>query len=173
MALWTFASAIEKNKCSGMGIMFENIYRKSSMRHCMPLSNSKIFTAKKLFVFILFMLSLLGIAGGCDQSTRPQLGTVHGKVTLDGKPLVGVGVAFRSDSEKAARESTAVTDDTGKYALNYIRDIPGAAVGTHRVRIVFSGKISRAIQEKYNTKSILRKEVVAGDNEINFDLTSK
>jgi hypothetical protein len=119
---------------------------------------------------ILVMMS----AGGCNQSTRPELGFVHGKVTLDGKPVKGAGVGFRP--ETGARESTGSTDADGNYTLHYIREINGAAIGWHAVRIS-TGDIPRGIPElvpeKYNTKSKLRKEVVAGENEIDFALTSK
>jgi hypothetical protein len=82
-------------------------------------------------------------------------------------------VAFRLEGENAARESTAVTDDGGHYALNYIRDIAGTAVGKHRVRIILPNWFPPSVQEKYNTKSTLREEVAAGDNKIDFHLTSK
>jgi hypothetical protein len=119
---------------------------------------------------------LLGfmLASGCGRDTRPELGTVHGQVTLDGKPLKGAGIGFRPES--GTRESMGATDDEGNYTLNYIRDIQGAAVGLHTVRISTANPRSgkpELVPKQYNTASTLRKEVIAGDNVIDFDLKSK
>jgi hypothetical protein len=134
--------------------------------------SEKRIGGKRIALWIGIFLFLA--AAGCNQSTRPELGFVHGKVTLDGKPVKGAGVGFRPKS--GARESTGSTDAEGNYVLHYIREINGAAVGLHTVRIS-TGDIPRGIPElvpeKYNTKSNLQKEVIAGDNEINFELTTK
>ena len=78
--------------------------------------------------------------------------------------------------EGRGRNSTAFTDSDGTYSLNYIRDIQGAAVGWHTVRIstrdIRAGK-PELVPERYNTKSQLRIEVVAGENAIDFPLASK
>ncbi|MGA2797822.1 MAG: carboxypeptidase regulatory-like domain-containing protein [Thermoguttaceae bacterium] len=124
----------------------------------------------------LITACLLGfiLTSGCTQSTRPKLGAVHGKVALDGKPLKGAGVGFRP--EGGGRESMGATDDEGNYTLNYIRDIQGAAVGWHIVRISTANPRAgrpELVPKQYNTESALRKEVIAGDNVIDFDLKSK
>jgi hypothetical protein len=120
--------------------------------------------------------SLLGfiLTSGCGHGTRPELGTVHGKVTLDGKPLKGAGIGFRPES--GARESMGATDADGNYTLNYIREVQGAAVGWHTVRISTANPSAgkpELVLKQYNTASTLRQEVAAGDNTINFDLKSK
>jgi hypothetical protein len=117
------------------------------------------------------VLCAMALAAGCNSDTRPELGLVRGKITLDGKPLAGAGIAFRPES--GARESRSITDDQGRYELNYIREIQGAAIGWHAVRIIPGGRTPISVQEKYNLRSKLRRQVVAGDNEINFELTSK
>ena len=111
---------------------------------------------------------------GCGQGTRPPLGTVHGKVTLDGKPLAGAGVVFQPVGR--GRDSMGVTDADGNYVLNYIRDIQGAAVDSHTVRITAGDPLSgkpEPVPPRYNVKTELRKEVKAGDNAIDFELTSR
>lgn len=123
---------------------------------------------------VVGLLLLLGLGLGCNRSTRPPLGLVHGKVTLDGKPLAGAAIAFLP--EGPGRESTAFTDSDGNYTLNYIRDIQGAAVGWHRVRISTGDPRSgtpELVPKRFHANTELRKEVVDGDNEINFDLPSK
>jgi hypothetical protein len=114
------------------------------------------------------------LTSGCERGTRPELGTVHGKVTLDGKPLKGAGIGFRPES--GARESMGATDADGNYTLNYIREIQGAAVGMHTVRISTANPSTgkpELVPKQYNTASTLRKEVIAADNVIDFDLKSK
>jgi hypothetical protein len=120
------------------------------------------------------VLLLLLLACGCQHGTRPSLGLVHGRVTLDGKPLADAIVNFTPDGK--GRNSTAATDSDGAYSLNYIRDIQGAAIGWHTVRITTgdprSGKPELA-PARYNTQSQLRREVTAGANVIDFPLVSK
>ena len=68
-----------------------------------------------------------------------------------------------------------VTDADGNYTLNYIRDVQGAAVGRHSVRITAGDPVTgkpEPVPARYNVKTELRKEVKAGENEINFDLPS-
>ncbi len=113
------------------------------------------------------------VISGCSHGTRPPLGTVHGKVTLDGKPLAGAGVVFQPEGR--GRDSTGFTDGDGNYTLNYIRDAQGAAVGWHSVRITAGDPVTgkpEPVPARYNVKSELRKEVKAGDNKIDFDLSS-
>jgi hypothetical protein len=131
----------------------------------------QIFACRTLIAGALLGLILIS---GCDRGTRPELGTVHGKVTLDGKPLKGAGVGFRPES--GARESMGATDAEGNYTLNYIREVQGAAIGLHIVRISTANPSAgkpELVPKQYNTASTLRKEVAAGDNTIDFDLKSK
>jgi hypothetical protein len=123
---------------------------------------------------VLAILLSMSLSSGCHRGTRPDLGLVHGRVTLDGKPLADAIVTFTPEGR--GRNSTAFTRSDGTYSLNYIRDIQGAAVGWHNVRIntgdVRTGKPELA-PERYNTKSRLRIEVVAGENAVDFPLASK
>ena len=125
------------------------------------------------FSVLAILLSMI-LSCGCHRGTRPDLGLVYGRVTLDGKPLADAIVSFTPEGQ--GRNSTAFTDNDGAYSLNYIRDIQGAVVGWHTVRIstkdIRAGKPELA-PERYNTKSQLRKEVVAGENAIDFPLVSK
>ncbi len=120
----------------------------------------------------LTVLLCAAVLSGCSHGTRPPLGTVHGRVTLDGQPLPGAGVVF--EPEGRGRASMGVTDTGGNYTLNYIRDIQGAGVGWHSVRITAGDPVTgkpEPVPARYNVKTELRKEVKTGDNEINFDLS--
>ncbi len=132
--------------------------------------------APTIFQCACMIAVFIGIAGvsGCGSGDRPPLGTVHGKITLDGKPLAGASVGFVPKS--GGRESSGVTDAEGNYELKYIRDIMGAKVGAHTVRISTAHDRARkteTVPARYNVKSTLQKEVAAGDNVIDFDLTTK
>lgn len=135
---------------------------------------------------------------GCGGSDLPELGYVEGYVKLDGKPLPNVVLTFQPDK---ARPSYGRTDEDGWYELIYTDDNPGAVIGNHIVRISSADAAGGAeddgsyeenyedggsyedgeqpeesrgekIPRKYNRDSELARDVKAGDNEFNFDLTS-
>lgn len=117
-------------------------------------------------VFFIACLLLMGCSGAGD---RPDLGEVSGIVTLDGQPLAHASISF---IQEGFRPSIGQTDDQGRYELTYIRDIKGAAVGTHMVKIKVFGPGAQKVPPRYNSESELTCEVKPGHNEINFDLTS-
>lgn len=128
----------------------------------------------------LMLVASLGLLAttGCGDSSG--LSNVTGVVTLDGNPYPNAQVRF---VPKGGRPSMGLTDETGKYRLHYMRDQFGAAPGSYTVDITTShtstsdtdgGKTPpEKIPARYNTKSELIKEVTAGENVINFELTSK
>lgn len=154
--------------------------------------NSKL-AVRRAAVLTVILLGLPGCGGPSDQ---PELGQVHGAITLDGKPLSGVAVVFQPDSGRPARGRT---DAEGKYELTYIRDIRGTKVGRNRVEVApseegeeeednsadadaeadsqqaqrraLSGRPK--IPARYNTKSELEVDVKPGDNTFDFQLESK
>lgn len=131
--------------------------------------------------FAIMVCFLSGCGGGADD--MPDVGHVTGVVTLDGAPLANAKVFF--SPTESGRTSEAVTDAEGKYELRYIRDIMGAKVGEHSVRVTTGapaiigddGKVEtpavpEKVPAKYNTESTLKKEVKPGDQEIDLQLTS-
>ena len=120
----------------------------------------------------LLVLLLVGCTG--RQSDQPELGNVTGVVTLDGTPLVDVTVTFSPLG--GGRLSSGTTDEFGRYTLNYTVRATGAKIGKHKVMISetvgVSTRNASKIPEKYNSQSELEVEVVPGENEIPFDLTS-
>ena len=112
--------------------------------------------------------------GGCGSGDRPTLGKVHGRVTLDGKPLAHVGIVFQPQ-EVGGRDSSGVTNADGEYVLKYIRDELGAAIGKNKVKISKQRTPDPATETlplRYNQQTTLTAEVKPGENEIPFDLTS-
>ena len=87
-----------------------------------------------------WLLALCGSAAllaGCGGG--PDIAPVSGRVTMDGKPLPNVYVTFQPnpgpDVENAGRGSVGVTDDDGRFTLEYEGGRSGAVVGKHIVRI--------------------------------------
>jgi hypothetical protein len=114
------------------------------------------------------------VVSGCGSDDAPRLATVHGKVTLDGKPLKKAGIGFTPID--GGHQSHAATDEEGHYELKYLRDVMGAKVGQHKVRISTANESEKKVElvpPRYNASSTLERAVQAGDNEIDFELSSK
>jgi hypothetical protein len=121
------------------------------------------------------LLIAVFMSGGCGDR---EIGSVHGTVTLDGQPLPKAVVTFVHVG--GGRQSSGLTDADGHYQLWFLRDRMGAQLGNHKVRIYTSGTEETAVTHEkervpaiYNTQTTLEREVVGGDNEFNFDLTSR
>jgi hypothetical protein len=119
------------------------------------------------------LLVLLAALVGCGKS-GPEIAPVHGRVTLDGQPLLNADVQFQPDG--AQRPSTGRTDANGHYELMYRRGQVGALVGQHSVRISVSPENVRnppIIARRFDTQTELQREVKSGDNEFDFDVTTE
>jgi hypothetical protein len=112
----------------------------------------------------------------------PELATVTGTVTLDGYPLAGAIVQFNPMFEETttapvaptvASSSIGITDPMGRYTLMYIRDVPGAVPGMHRVQISNLTRRGLPLElPQYNQQTTLERIVKRGDNpNMDFQLT--
>lgn len=127
----------------------------------------------------VILVATLAACPGCGGPTgkTPPLGQVTGTVTMDGAPLAETRIEF--EPKAMAASSHGVTDASGKYTLYYTQGVKGAAIGSHVVRIEgspmpdASGKMPAQVPAKYNAKSTLTAEVTAGENSLDFALTSK
>jgi hypothetical protein len=119
---------------------------------------------------VVFVGALIGLTG-CSNSDQPALGEVRGRITLDGKPLPEAKVRFFPIDP--VRGALGASDSQGLYELVYIRDLKGAPVGGHSVRITTATETKPEIlPAKYHSQTTLTAKVEPGVNEINFDLTS-
>lgn len=134
-----------------------------------------------------FCLCLLGVGvfGGCSDAKVPDLGGVHGVVTLDGEPLSGATVTFRLQ-DGAGRSASGLTDDAGKYRLKYLPGHAGAIPGEYfvsvrKVVVADTGEkdsqgfpvrdVQEVIPQRYATAAgQLTASVSQGDNAIDFAL---
>ncbi len=117
---------------------------------------------------------------GCVDDGLPDLGDVTGVVTLDGEPLAYAQVFFNPESG-AGRTAMAKTDESGHYKLLYNRSSSGAQLGPQSVtisKLAFdpqnendSGR--EVLPARYLKPGTLTAEVKAGENVINFELTSE
>ena len=127
------------------------------------------------------LLGTLLYTAGC--SSDSDIGRVEGIVTLDGQPLPKATVVF---IQGQGRPAGGITDEQGRYGLNYAEGRKGALPGMNRVRITTAqgpsetpdGEPVPAVPERiptqFNSESTLQFEVVAGEvNVANFDLVSK
>jgi hypothetical protein len=121
-------------------------------------------------------LLVLGCSGA--PSDQPELGLVSGRVTLDGAPLANVWVGF---APQDGRSSMGLTDQEGRYKLDYLFDTPGAKVGPHTVTITTpredasGGEVPNfreLLPARYNTETTLTADVKPGKNHFDFDLTT-
>jgi len=132
------------------------------------LLSSQFFAAVALAVIAIWL------AVGCGRSDLPPLGRVSGTITLNGVPLPAALVVFTPDGP--GRSAQAVTDTAGRYELAYLRDIAGADLGSHTVRITTATEDRRGreiLPSRYHRKTTLAALVEPGDNLIDFALESK
>jgi hypothetical protein len=135
---------------------------------------------------------------GCGPK-GPELGSVTGKVTLDGKPVTNGLVTFMPVA--GGRPATGKTDANGQYMLLGV-DGKGALLGQHRVTVTTlqetvavtemrsdspeyakqavvdpsaydSAKVVEPIPARYNTNTELTEEVKSGSNVIDLELKSQ
>ncbi|HXY36874.1 MAG TPA: hypothetical protein VEI07_21785 [Planctomycetaceae bacterium] len=113
----------------------------------------------------------------------PPLGQVTGKVTLAGQPLGSATVRFapkdpiygegQNGKRLAASVSIGVTDANGNYTLTYVKDMNGAYVGVHKVKIEAKDAFGRErLKPEFNSKSTIEREVKPGSQVMDFDVQS-
>jgi len=82
----------------------------------------------------LLVIAAIAMIAGCGGSyDGPPLGTVSGKVTIDGKPATDAIVTFKPLD--GGRSSSGTTDKEGNYQLVFTTTRLGAQVGKHEVTL--------------------------------------
>jgi hypothetical protein len=106
---------------------------------------------------------------GCGSGI--ELGTVTGKVTLNGEPVEGASVEFQP--VESGSPSYGTTDAWGEYRLMYTADKAGAIPGEHIVRIHAAGTPDPNADEQDAEGEQIGEEQVTvepGRNSFNFEL---
>jgi len=148
------------------------------------------------FCFVVACVVAAFTGSGCSNNPAnyPEVASVVGTVTLDGKPLEGASITFAPQS---GRSSSGVTDSSGRYSLNYTGSIRGATkseqvmdkatnlmlqdaglpltTGTNDTENEpLKPVMKNAVGPQYSgPESILTAEVEPHKNEINFDLVNE
>ena len=136
-------------------------------------------------VRLLSAAILVALCVGCGKGDGLNRASVEGKVTLDGTPVEKGSISFVPTAGTKG-PSVGGTIENGRYSLPSAN---GPVVGKYRVEIHAPRKTGKQIQApmapkgtmtdevadaapaQYNSKSTLEKEIKAGKNEIDFDLT--
>jgi hypothetical protein len=137
---------------------------------------------------ILVVLAVLLAGCGTSYKTAP----VSGKVTLDGKALPHARVMFipelDPDNKNSLPASIGITDDNGHYSLVLSSmsnsQVEGAVLGKHKIIVAIGAEAAEAdtqptfhkqVPARYMriTTTPFEKEVVAGDNVFDLQLTTK
>lgn len=122
-------------------------------------------------IAILALLPATLLLVGCGGEKYP-LASVTGTVTCQGKPLVGVIVAFTPtgdsiDADFPGKAATSITDENGEYDLSTYEPGDGAIVGQH---IVALQSLDPSDTFACTLPGDLSHEVKPGSNTINIDL---
>jgi len=93
---------------------------------------------------------------------------------MDGEPFYPGVITFQPAQGRASR---AKLTPEGEYELIYLRDIEGAKIGRHTVRIGNPSEEDERLRgegvpAQYNTETTLTAEVEPGQNTIDFALKS-
>jgi hypothetical protein len=122
---------------------------------------------------MVFFLAL----SGCNRSSL-ELAPVHGKVTIDNKPLFQGKVMFapvaKGDHVNAGKPAWGNIQSDGTFRLTTYKNDDGAVVGEHWVTIMNSDeKLPKGVPA-FSRLIVPKKVTVAAnnDNEINFAFSS-
>lgn len=132
------------------------------------------------------LMSLITMAGcGASGPPAPTRASVRGLVTWENQPITEGSITFVPVGDTKGSPAMARIVD-GQYSLN---STSGPPVGTHRVEILGNKqvgmmpavppatgeipKVEQFIPPKYNKSSTLEREIVAGANKFDFELTAK
>ena len=124
------------------------------------------------------LTSAIGCSG--QPTDQPPLAPVTGRVTMDGKPLVGKEVVFAPDA--SGRASIGMTDENGEYRMKYTFEWEGAMIGSHKVTITTprpqnpggnGGRWQETVPLRFNGETVLTAVVEDKQNVLNFELESE
>jgi hypothetical protein len=120
---------------------------------------------------------IVGLVAWLGCGARSDLGSVRGKVTLDGQPLPNAFVVYAPTIKGTT--SYGRTDSSGHYEMMFTDNEKGAWIGENSVRIstgdLGSGGApgpKERVPMVYNQESMLKAEVKRGSNTFDFDLKS-
>ena len=82
-----------------------------------------------MYARVCLLIGVCLLISGCSES-GPEIASVKGKVTMDGKPLANAAVVFIPEN---GRPAGARTDAEGNYELNFTQGRKGTMPGKNQV----------------------------------------
>lgn len=122
-------------------------------------------TIKLKSISAIFLITITTILSGCGGADIPELGTVTGKVMMNGQPIVGIDVVAYPQE---GRPGFGKTDENGDYEIMFKRGIAGTKVGSTRVTPTWTNG-GPTIPKEYTEMMF---DVKAGANTFDFDMKS-
>ena len=132
----------------------------------------------------ILVVALVGLAIGCGGGGKGNRSTVavHGKVTLDGKPVEGGTISFDPKDGKGGSVSAQISG--GNYEtrvepglkivrVNYPKVLRTEAVYPGSANSPMIDITEEAVPAKYNSASRLEKDLTEVSGDVNFDLTTQ
>ncbi len=126
---------------------------------------------------VLSFLAVFGAVGGCSADSFTTA-AVTGKVTVDDKPMAGIMLEF--EPERTGNEilptAYGMTDAEGRYEVSRVGDPggkPGAVIGMNTVRLSATEGSGSKIHPYYSDQGAFQREVVEGDNVLDFEIESR
>lgn len=107
---------------------------------------------------VIFVAIAFAAAAGC---WRPQMGTVAGRLTKDGKPVANAALTFVTPGHPT---SVGTTDADGRFTLSTRRLNDGAYAGQHAVVIRRDPPTGDPYEDPLKTP--LKAEVIAGRHNV-------
>lgn len=101
--------------------------------------------SKNSLLSCIWVAFTLVVYCGCGAG-GPEIASVEGTVTMDGKPLANATVVF---SPVGGRPAGARTDEDGHYVLNFGSGRKGAIPGINKIRVT---TMSEAYEKEDGTK---------------------
>jgi hypothetical protein len=123
----------------------------------------------------LFLLPLAIVLAGCGGGDGLKTAPVSGRVTLNGKPLADAAIVFspvarRGGNNYPGPDSGARTDSDGRFTLMLTgKDVRGAVVGKHKVRITMIPDADSADDRPHHFKQ-LPKQYSGKDTKLEFEV---
>lgn len=82
----------------------------------------------------IVLAAVVPALAGCSGKKGPEVVRVSGTVTRNGQPVPNLFLNFVPTQ---GRPSWGITDEQGRYTLNYTRGQDGAVTGTHKVWVKY------------------------------------
>lgn len=94
-------------------------------------------TFPEITTYIYLLMLTACITTGCSNKEKIVLVPVEGKLVMNGQPVPLARIEFMPEfkGHGADSNSSAITDETGKFVLQFSNGNPGCAVAKHHVVI--------------------------------------